>query len=142
MSSRQLLDLVHRDVVTAHPDADARDLARRMREKGVGSVVVATDGHPIGVVTDRDLAVRALAEAGAGAETAARELMSEPAVTVRDDADVAAAARAMDEHGVRRLPVVDKGEALVGVVTFDDVYRELVAEQERLAGVVAAASPD
>jgi CBS domain-containing protein len=142
MSVQAIRDVAHSDMVTTHPDADAADLARKMRDEDVGSVVVVADNYPIGIVTDRDLALRVVAEDADGSQVHAREVMSEPPASVRDDVGVAAAAREMDDHDVRRLPVVDRGDELVGIVTLDDIYRELVGEHEHLADVVAAESPD
>lgn len=142
MSLQTIGDVARSDVVTAHPDTNAKQLARRMRDEGVGSVVVVTDNHPIGIVTDRDLAIRVVAGDADQSRAYARELMTELSATIRDDLGVAAAAREMDAHGVRRLPVVDGGDMLVGIVSLDDIYRELVREHEHLADVVASESPE
>lgn len=142
MTLQTIRDVAREDVVTAHPDDDATELARQMRDGSVGSVVVVTDGHPMGIVTDRDLAIRVLADETTDATVSARELMTEMPLTIRDDLGVAAAAREMDAHGVRRLPVVDRGDELVGIVSLDDIHRELVREHEHLADVMAAESPE
>ena len=113
-----------------------------MREEDIGSVVVVSDNHPIGIVTDRDLALQVVADGVDEQREYARELMSVLPATIRDELGVAAAAREMDTHGVRRLPVVDKGDQLVGIVSLDDIYRELVREHEHLAEVMAAEAPD
>lgn len=141
MSLQTISDVAPRRVVTARPDTDAQSLAREMREENVGSVVIKTDAHPVGIVTDRDLTVEVLAEGRTGSETYARELMTASPATVRHDRGIAEAARTMDEHDVRRLPVVDGGDALVGIVSLDDIYRELVREHEHLADVIEAESP-
>lgn len=142
MTIQTVRDVARRDVVTDHPDATARELADRMREESVGSVVIVTDNSPIGIVTDRDLTVDVLASGLSGTDVRARELMSGFPTTITDDQGVPAAAQTMDEHSVRRLPVVDHGRRLVGIVSLDDIYRELVEEHEHLADVVAAESPD
>ncbi|MFC6989762.1 CBS domain-containing protein [Haloplanus sp. GCM10025708] len=136
------LEAVFRDdVVTVRPDTLARDAAETMREAGVGSVVVEENRHPLGVLTDRDLTVRVLADGQDGTETYAREVMTGTPATVRDDASVFEAARTMHEEAVRRLPVVDGAGTLVGLVALDDIHQYLVDEQEHLTGVVAAESP-
>jgi CBS domain-containing protein len=142
MSQQTIRDVARLDAVTCRPDADALELARRMREEDIGSVVVVSDNHPIGIVTDRDLALQVVADGVDEQREYARELMSVLPATIRDELGVAAAAREMDTHGVRRLPVVDKGDQLVGIVSLDDIYRELVREHEHLAEVMAAEAPD
>jgi CBS domain-containing protein len=142
MSVQRIRDVARRKVVAADPDMDAESLARLMREESVGSVVIETEAYPVGIVTDRDLVVEVLADESTDEEVFASELMTEYPTTIRDDLGVEAAVEAMDEHDVRRLPVVNHHDTLVGIVTLDDIYRELVREHEHLANVVAAESPD
>lgn len=142
MSIQTVRDVARRNVVTDHPDATAQKLAVRMREEDVGSVVIVTDEKPVGIVTDRDLTVEVLAHEDPRLSSRARELMSGFPTTITDDEGVAAATRTMDDHDIRRLPVVDHGGRLVGIVTLDDIYRELVAEHEHIADVIATESPD
>jgi CBS domain-containing protein len=142
MTQRTLLDIASRDVVTAQPDTNGQTLARQMRAEGVGSVVVVTDGYPIGIVTDRDLTVELLAEGEDGTSAVARELMNGFPATVRADVGIHEAVRKMDAENIRRLPVVDAGDTLTGIVTLDDIYRELTAEHDHLRNVIAAESPE
>jgi CBS domain-containing protein len=96
-----------------------------MATQGVGSVIVVRDRRPIGIVTDRDLAVRVL-RAGLDAEsTPVQEVMTTPVHVVRDVADLAEAAAAMRAARVRRLVVVDAEGRLVGIVSLDDLVRHL-----------------
>ena len=107
-------------VVTAGSEADVLGVAQLMRDHSVGSVVICdTEGRPAAMVTDRDLAVRALAEERAPSE-AIGEHASRPLVTGEPEMDLEEAAALMVRHRVRRLPVVD-GDDLVGIVTLDDI---------------------
>lgn len=107
-------------VITAGPDADLLAVARLMRDHSVGSVVICDhDGAPAAMVTDRDLAVRGLAERRAPDEPIA-EHASRPLVTGEPAMDLEEAAARMVQHRVRRLPVIEGGE-LVGIVTLDDI---------------------
>lgn len=142
MSIRTIRDVARLDVVTCRPDDDAVRLAQLMRNEAVDSVVVIQDNHPLGVVTDRDLAMRVVAGGVDEGGTYARELMSDHPSTIRDDLGVAEAVKEMDANGVRQLPVVDGGDELVGIVDLDDILRELVRDYEHLAGVLATESPD
>jgi CBS domain-containing protein len=107
-------------VVTAPPDASLRDVAELMRDRNVGSVVLA-DPHerPVGFITDRDLAITVVADAG-DAQGAAAAHASAPVVTATVGMGVEEAAELMVRHGIRRLPVLD-GERLAGIVTLDDL---------------------
>lgn len=108
------------NVVTAEPSASALEVAQLMRDHNVGSVVVVdSGGGPVAMVTDRDLAVRILAEE-AGAGTRVGEHASKPLITGEPEMELDEAAALMVQHRVRRLPVVE-GERLAGIVTLDDI---------------------
>jgi CBS domain-containing protein len=116
----QLREIMTAGVVTAGADTDVLAVAKLMRDRSVGSVVICdADGEPAAMVTDRDLTVRALAEERSPAEPVA-DHCSRPLVTGEPDMDLEEAAALMVQHRVRRLPVVE-GERLVGIVTLDDI---------------------
>jgi CBS domain-containing protein len=116
----QLRDIMTSSVVTAGLDADVLGVARLMRDHNVGSVVLCDpEGEPAAMVTDRDLAVRPLAEDRPTSEPV-REHASRPLVTGEPDMDLEEAAALMVQHRVRRLPIVDV-DGLVGIVTLDDI---------------------
>ena len=116
----QLREIMTAGVVTAALDADVLEVAQLMRDHGVGSVVLCDPkGDPVAMVTDRDLAVRALA-GGRPGSAPVREHASRPLVTGEPDMDLEEAAALMVQHRVRRLPVVDGG-SLAGIVTLDDI---------------------
>jgi CBS domain-containing protein len=103
-------------------------IARRMRDLHVGCVVVTRDAHPIGIVTDRDLVVRVLAEGRSPNETCVADVVTYDATTLETDATLETAARTMREHGVRRLPIVNDDGRITGVVTADDLVTLLSRE--------------
>jgi CBS domain-containing protein len=108
------------NVVTALAGDDVLTVAQLMRDHNVGSVVICdSERLPVAMVTDRDLAVRVLAER-APFSTPIEQFLSRPIVTGEPEMDVTEAAAEMVRHGIRRLPVVDGGE-LVGIVTLDDL---------------------
>lgn len=107
-------------VVTADAGAEVRQVARLMRDHNVGSVVICDpDGAPSAMVTDRDLAVRVVADERAGEEPIVEHL-SKPLVTGDPEMGLEEAAALMVQHRIRRLPVV-AGDDLVGIVTLDDI---------------------
>jgi CBS domain-containing protein len=116
----QLREIMTPGVVTAGADADLLSVAQLMRDHSVGSVVICdSEGEPAAMVTDRDLAVRALAEERSPAESVG-EHASRPLVTGEPEMDLEEAAALMVQHRVRRLPVVEDS-SLVGIVTLDDI---------------------
>jgi CBS domain-containing protein len=107
-------------VVTAGLEADVLKIAQLMRDHNVGSVVLCDpEGAPAAMITDRDLAIRAVADDRPGSEPA-REHASRPLVTGEPDMDLEEAAALMVQNRIRRLPVVD-GDELAGIVTLDDI---------------------
>lgn len=119
-------DVATTAVATIGEDATLGEAATRMHEETVGSlVVVDAGGRPTGIVTDRDLCVRALAVTLAEPRRAAvREVMSTPLDTLAPEDTLQEAAQRMRELGVRRLPVLRDGE-LAGIVTLDDLLQAL-----------------
>jgi CBS domain-containing protein len=101
---------------------DAVELAARtMRDTGVGYVLVLRDGRPIGIVTDRDLVVRVVAQGQAPDCVRVGDVATWDPITVSLAEGIETAASRMREHGVRRLPIVDAAEQVVGIVTADDL---------------------
>ena len=116
----QLYEIMTASVVTAEPSSTALEVAQLMRDHRVGSVVVVDpEGTPVAMVTDRDLAVRILAEE-AGLQTSIGEYATRPLVTGDPEMELDEAAALMVQHRVRRLPVVNE-DRLAGIVTLDDI---------------------
>jgi len=113
-----------------------------MREKNVGSVVVVDEkGRPVGMVTDRDLAVKVMAE-GKSPETPVDEIMSHPVFAVSRDALVFDTLREMARRHVHRMPVIDGGsKELIGIVTAEDALMLLTTELANIAEVMTNAKP-
>jgi len=140
----QLRDIMTPRVVTAGSDDDLLHVAQLMRDQNVGSVVVCdSEGEPAAIVTDRDLAVRALAGERSLSESV-RDHASRPLVTGEPDMDLEEAAALMVQHRIRRLPVVE-GDSLVGIVTLDDIAvrtRNLEVAQRMTYEVIEGALPE
>ena len=112
-----------RDVQVAQADQSIRKAAQFMLKVDAGSIPVCEGDRVIGMVTDRDLAVRALAE-GRGPETTLREIMTEEVVCCFEDDTVENAAQKMSDIKVRRIPIVSKdGEKLVGILSLGDITK-------------------
>jgi CBS domain-containing protein len=118
-------------VITAAPSDDVRAVAARMRDRRVGSVVIVEGNRPVGIVTDRDLAVRVVA-AGLPAETPVADVMTIDPTVARSDAGVDTILSTMRKAGARRLPLVDERGHLVGIITHDDLLLLLAREMTDL----------
>ncbi|MGH8670339.1 MAG: CBS domain-containing protein [Burkholderiales bacterium] len=119
-----------REVRVATPGQSIRDVAKIMSEIDAGSVPVGENDRLVGMITDRDIAVRAVA-AGKGPDTPVREVMSEDVKYCFEDEDMDHVAKNMADIRVRRLPVVSRDKRLVGIVSLGDVA---LKEGERPAG--------
>ena len=110
-----------RDLQVAQADQSIQQAAQFMLKADAGSIPVCEGERLVGMVTDRDLAIRALAE-GRGPETPLRQIMTEKVVCCYEDDDVEKAAQKMNESKVRRLPIVSRsGDKLVGIVSLGDI---------------------
>jgi CBS domain-containing protein len=118
------------------PNTTIRDVARKMRADNIGALPVGENDRLIGMVTDRDIVVRAVAEERAPGNTTVREVMSERVYFCLEDDDLEKAAKVMARHQVRRLPVLNRDKRLVGVVALADLARnEIDAAETALEGV-------
>jgi|1185.fasta_scaffold55851_3 CBS domain-containing protein len=129
-------EVMTRDVQTVGPNEPVQRAASFMLGADAGSIPVTDGGRLIGMITDRDIAVRGIAK-GYGPETPVRDLMTDDLVIVRVDDDVEDAATKMGEAQVRRLPVIDQEDRLCGIVSLGDLSRETDQDcaSEALEGV-------
>jgi CBS domain-containing protein len=134
-----LTAFTQRTVYTVRPDETVREAAKRMCRHDVGALVVTDepDGTPLGIITDRDV-VWMIAEGLDPALAVVGSLLQIPLHTVRVSDGLAAAARAMRTHGVRRLPILDDTGRLAGLVSLDDLLGVLGREVADLAATVDA----
>lgn len=125
-------------VITASAQMTVEEAARVMRSKNVGALVVVNAGRPVGMLTDRDVAVEVVAT-GMDPDTArVGDVMRKRPITIREDLGIFDAARVFAKTGVRRLPVVTKNGVLVGVIAVDDLIMLLGNEMGHMAGALSA----
>ena len=129
-------EVMTRDVQTIQPDQRVQEAASFMLSADAGSIPVTEGERLVGMITDRDIAVRGVAK-GHGPDTPVRELMSNDIICARIDDDCDAVASRMSEAQVRRLPVVDAQERLCGIVSLGDLAREGASDtaEQALEGV-------
>jgi CBS domain-containing protein len=139
----RIAEVMTQGVVTAESGDSLRRVGELMRDHNVGSVVVCDNGRPVGVITDRDLALAVVADQVDVGDVAGSHA-SRPLVTGEVEMDIEEAVALMIQHHIRRLPVTE-GEALVGIVTIDDLAvraGDLHQAQQITAEVAKAALPE
>lgn len=136
--TQHVSDIMTSRLVTVEPRASVTAVARRMRDEDIGVVLVIEGEELRGLVSDRDLVVRALAEGGDPEQRTVASACSDDLVTVTPDEDLDHAVELMREHSVRRLPVVEGGHP-VGIVSLGDMAIERDAESA-LGDISAARS--
>ena len=134
-------NLARSDVVTASRDESVREIATMMDDEKVGSVVITDGSEPVGIVTDRDLALQVIAAGNTPDEIAAEDVMSTDLQTIEKTGGFYEATEIMSENGIRRLPVVGSEGELTGILTTDDLNELLADEHQQLADVVQAQRP-
>lgn len=133
----KISEAMTRDVRLANPDQTIRDAAMMMAEIDSGILPVAEHDHLVGIITDRDIAIRAVAE-GMGPDTKIRDVMSREVMYCFEDEDVDDVAHNMGEIQVRRLPVVNRDKRLVGIISLGDLAVSIVSARnagEALCGI-------
>jgi CBS domain-containing protein len=125
-------------VVTASLQMTVSQAARAMRSKNIGALVVVNAGRPIGMLTDRDIAVDVVARGMDPDSVGVGDVMRKKPHTIREELGLLDAAKAFAKSGVRRLPVVDKRGVLVGVIAIDDIMMLLGNEMGYIAGALSA----
>jgi len=129
----QVSKVMTRDAECVRPDTTVQEAARKMRDLDVGPLPVCGDNDRlVGMVTDRDIAVRAVADGQDTRTTQVRDVMTPDIIYCYEDQDVGEAARLMKENQVRRLVVLNRDKRLVGIVSLGDLAVE--TGNERLAG--------
>ena len=131
----KISDCMTRDVKLVNPDQTIRDAARFMLQADTGSIPVGDGDRLVGMITDRDIAVRAIAE-GKGPDTPVRDIMSGEMLYVFEDQSVDEVADNMGSSKVRRFPVVNREKRLVGIVSLGDIsHSEPDAAEQTLVRV-------
>jgi CBS domain-containing protein len=120
-SARRVADVMVKEVVCVEPSASLTDAARAMEEANVGMLPVVQDGKVLGVITDRDIVVRAVAQEADPASTAVGDCLSINAIVAHPEWSTEQAMQTMAQAQIGRLPVLDDDDRLVGVVTLSSM---------------------
>ncbi len=117
-------DVMTRNPVCAQPDDTVASVARLMKDNDIGPVPIVQDNSSkrlVGIITDRDLAIKVVAAGRDPQTTPVREVMTTNVITCRDDDDIETALHAMSTQQLRRIPVVDDGNMLMGIIAQADI---------------------
>ena len=122
-------DAMHKGVDWVSPDTPVTELAKLMRDHDVGAIPIGENDRLVGMVTDRDIVCKGLAQDNFNASsTTARDVMTAEIHCCRDDDDLAKAVRHMEALRVRRLPVINKSKRMVGILSLGDVSHSASAD--------------
>jgi CBS domain-containing protein len=135
----QIKEIMTREVTVVPPDATVWDAAEKMKQLDVGSLPVCDGERLLGMITDRDITVRATAEARDPATTCVRDVMTEQVFWCFDDQSIEEAAETMERAQIRRLPIVNRDKRLVGIVSLGDLAVD-TGEEELKAEILESVS--
>lgn len=117
--------VMSKSVMAIDLNSSAKECAKAMAKKGVSCAVITASGSAAGIVTERDLVSKVMAESMEAKSVLVRDIMSTPLITISPDARLTEAAGLMAQYRVRRLVVVDSGGVLAGIITTGDIARSL-----------------
>lgn len=141
----KISDVMTREIKSLNPNDNINHAADLMRQYNVGSLPVCENNKVIGIITDRDITIRAVAEGDNSDTTIVRDIMSTNPVYIDECMDSKDAGRIMSERQIRRLPVVDKNKTLVGIVSLGDIATEPYTRTEAsdaLSSISEPSSPE
>ncbi|HEY4774694.1 MAG TPA: CBS domain-containing protein [Xanthobacteraceae bacterium] len=118
-------DIMHKGAVCVEPATPVKEIAKRMRESDVGAIPVSAGGQVVGIVTDRDVTCRALANGGDLAKLTASDVMTRDVACCSPDDEIETAIEVMESRQIRRLPVTDTRKAVIGMLTLGDISHKV-----------------
>jgi len=113
-------DIMSRPIIAEGEETLVTKIAEEMEELGIGSVVITKEGKPVGIITERDIALKVLLKDKSASEVKAKEIMSSPLVTIEPEASAEEACKLAARKRIKRLPVVENG-VLIGIVSIRDL---------------------
>jgi CBS domain-containing protein len=130
----QIKEIMSRDVEVIHPNSMLQEAASKMKSLDVGSLPVCDNRKLLGILTDRDITVRAVAAGRDPKRTTVSDTMTPEIIYCFEDQGIEEAAKLMERHQIRRLPILDRSQQLVGIVSLGDLAIE--SGDEQLSGEV------
>ena len=121
-------NVMHKGATCVEPSTPVREIAKRMRDGDVGAIPVKADGELVGIVTDRDITCRSLADGGELAKMTANDVMTKDVVCCSPEDDVEVAIEVMEAKKIRRLPVTDSHKTMIGMLSLGDISHKVGKE--------------
>lgn len=118
-------DVMHKGALCVESTTPVREIAKRMKEEDVGAIPVEADGQLVGMVTDRDITCRALGNTGDIGRMTARDVMTRNVICCSPEDDIAAVIGLMEKKQIRRLPVTDSHNAMLGMLSLGDIAHKV-----------------
>jgi len=118
-------DVMHKGTTCVEPDTPIREIAKHMRDSDVGAIPVKANGQLVGIITDRDIACRALGDSGDLPKMTAKNVMTKNVVCCSQDDDVRVVIQTMEAKQIRRLPVTDSHKTMIGMLSLGDISHRL-----------------
>jgi CBS domain-containing protein len=116
---------MHKGAAFVAPNTLVSEIAKQMRDNDVGAIPVKADGHLVGIVTDRDITCRAVADGKDPGRLTAKDVMTGKVVCCSPDDDVSKAIKMMETKRIRRMPVTDSAESMVGILSLGDISHKV-----------------
>ena len=118
-------DVMHKGTTCVEPSMLVREIAKYMHDSDVGAIPVKADGRLVGIVTDRDITCRALADSGNLAKMTANDVMTKDVICCSPDDDIEVAIETMETRQIRRLPVTDSHKTMIGMLSLGDISHKV-----------------
>ena len=134
----KIREVMHKGVEVMAADTPVAKLAEKMRDKDIGAIPIGSSSQIVGMVTDRDITIRAVANGKDMSKLTAQDVMTKGAVCCHDTESVRDVLRTMEERQIRRIPVFDEGEHLVGIVSLGDISEALPGKTREVMKAVSA----
>ena len=138
---QKLSDIMSRDLQTVAPTATLQEAAEHMRKRDVGSLPVCDGTKLVGIITDRDIAIRSTAKGQDPKTTRVSEVMSSEISRCFEDADVSDVVKAMETKQLRRIPIMGRNEQLVGIVALADLARSSASDRTKADSLEGVSKP-
>ncbi len=136
----QIAEVMTRDPQVITADFVLKDAARKMRELDVGMLPVRSGDRLVGMLTDRDITIRATAEGRDPTATKVSEVMTPDVLYCFEDEDISEAARVMQQKQIRRLPILNRHKRLVGIISLGDVAVHATGQREVIGKTIKEVS--
>jgi len=121
-------DAMHKGTTCVEPSTPVTEIAKRMRDGDVGAIPVRVHGQLVGIVTDRDITCRAVADSGNLSKLTARDVMTKNVICCSSEDDIGIAIKAMEAGKIRRLPVTDSHKGMMGMLSLGDISHKATKE--------------